>query len=61
MGRERTHITIFILKRAGVVDPGGVANLYGLWDWLGMASRMGPESRSCTFPLGKPVSGKAGK
>ena len=24
--------------------PGGVANLYGLWDWVGMAPRMGPES-----------------
>ena len=22
------------------VDPGGVANLYGLWDWVGMAPRM---------------------
>ena len=26
-----------------------------------MAPRMGPESRSCTFPLGGPVSRKAGK
>ena len=26
--------------------------LYGLWDCVGMASHMGPESRSCTFPLG---------
>ena len=26
------------------VDPGGVANLYGLWDWVGMAPRMGPMS-----------------
>ena len=26
--------------------------LYGLWDCVGMASRMGPKSRSCTFPLG---------
>ena len=25
----------------GDVDPGGVANLYGLWDWVGMAPRMG--------------------
>ena len=25
---------------------------YGLWDCVGMASRMGPESRSCTFPTG---------
>ena len=25
-------------KRVGNVDPGGVANLYGLWDWVGMAS-----------------------
>ena len=44
-----------------VVDPGGVANLYGLWGWVGMAPRMGPESRSCTFPLGRPVFRKAGK
>ena len=40
---------------------GGVANLYGLWDWVRMAPRMGPESCSCTFPLGRPVSRKAGK
>ena len=26
--------------------------LYGLWDCVGMAFRMGPESRSCTFPTG---------
>ena len=26
--------------------------LYGLWDCVGIASRMGPESRSCTFPTG---------
>jgi len=50
------------LKRvAWVVDPDGVANLYKLWDWVGMAPRMGPESRSRTFPLGQPVSRKAGK
>ena len=30
----------------------------GLWDWVGMAPRMGPESCSCTFPLGRPVSRK---
>ena len=48
-------------KRVGVVDPGGMAKLYGLWEWVGMAPRMGPESRSCTFPLGRPVSRKAGK
>ena len=30
-------------KRVGVVDPGGVANLYGLWDWVGMAPCMGPD------------------
>ena len=24
------------MKRVGVIDPGGVANLYG-WDWVGMA------------------------
>ena len=38
-----------------------MSNLYGLWDWVGMAPRMGPESRSSTFPLGRPVSRKAGK
>ena len=48
-------------KRVGVVDPDGVANLCGLWDWVGMTPRMGPESHSCTFPLGQPVSRKAGK
>ena len=44
-------------------DPGGVANLYGLWDWVGMAPGMGPMSpvRACLFPLGRPVSRKAGK
>ena len=31
-------------KRVGVVDPDGVANLYGLWDWVGMAPCMGPMS-----------------
>ena len=24
-----------------VKEPGGVANLYGLWDWVGMAPCMG--------------------
>ena len=48
-------------KRAGVVDPGVVANLYWLQDWVGMAPRMGRESSSCTFPLGRSVSRKAGK
>ena len=51
------------------MDLGGVANLYGLWDWVGiplwllvgMAPRMGPESRSCTFLLGRPVSRKGDK
>ena len=33
------------LKRVGVIDPGGVANLDGLWDWVGTAPSMGPESR----------------
>ena len=46
-------------KRVGVVDPGGVANLYWFWYWVGMAPRMGPESRSSTFSLGRPVSRKA--
>ena len=32
-----------------------------LWDWVGTAPRRGPESRSCTFPLGRPMSRKAGK
>ena len=41
MGRKRTHIT----SRVGVVDPGGVANLHGMWDWVGMAPRVAPESR----------------
>ena len=49
------------MKRVGVVDSGGVVNLYGLWDWVGMAPHMGPESHSCKFPLGRPVSRKAGK
>ena len=31
-------------KRVGVVDPSGVANLYGFWDWAWMASCMGPMS-----------------
>ena len=48
-------------KRVGVVDPSGAAILYGLWDWVGMAPHMGTESRLCTFPLGRPVSRKAGK
>ena len=48
-------------KRAGVIDPGGVVNLYGLWDWVGMAPCMGPESSLRTFPQGRPVSRKAGK
>ena len=28
----------------GNVDPGGVASLYGLCDWVGMAPRMGSMS-----------------
>ena len=24
------------LEKKGVVEPGEVANLYGLWDWVGM-------------------------
>ena len=31
-------------KRVGDIDPGGVANLYGLLDWVGMAPSMGPVS-----------------
>ena len=31
-------------ERVRDVDPGGVANLYWLWDWVGMAPRMGPMS-----------------
>ena len=58
VGRKRTHITI--QNGVGVVDSGGVVNLYGLWDWVGMPPRMGPESRSCTFSLGRRVSRKAG-
>ena len=59
MGHKRTHS----LKRVGVVDPGGVANLDGLWDWVGMARRMGPTGKShlCTLPVGRPMSRKAGK
>ena len=41
---------------------------YGLWDWIGIAPCMGLawdqgtyESRSCPFPLDRPVSRKAGK
>ena len=49
------------MKRAGVIAPGGVVNLHRLWDWIGMALRIGPEFPSCTFPLGWPVSRKAGK
>ena len=47
-------------KTVGVEDPGCVVSLYGLRDWVGMAPRMGPKYRSCTFPLGRPVSRKAG-
>ena len=56
---KRTHITYS--KRVGVVDPGGMVNLDRLWDWVGMVPRMRPESHLCTFPLGRPVSRKAGK
>ena len=39
-----------------------MANLYGLWDWVGICTSHGTyESRSCPFPLGRPVSRKAGK
>ena len=41
VGRKRTHTTV---RRVGDVDPSGVANLYGLWDWVGMVARMGPMS-----------------
>ena len=30
--------------KGGDVDPGGVANLYGLWDCVAMAPYMGPMS-----------------
>ena len=46
--------SLFEKSRRG--ESGGVANLNGLWDWVGMAPRMGPKSLSCTFPLGWPVS-----
>ena len=39
MGRKRT------------VDPGGVANLNGLWDWVGMAPCMGPVSHVRAYSL----------
>ena len=55
IGLKRTHITI--RKRVGVVDPGGVANIYGLWGWVGMGPCMGFKSRSWAGP----VSRKAGK
>ena len=48
---EKTENPHHYSERVGVVDPGGVVNLYALWDWVGMEPRMEPESRSCTFPL----------
>ena len=59
-----TALSLICSCGVGVVDPGGVAILYGLWDWVGRVPCMGPASRSCTFPLGRPVrpvSRKAGK
>ena len=32
-------LIVFMFYCVGVVDPGGVGNLYGLWDWVGMAPR----------------------
>ena len=51
-----------LFKKSREVDPGSVANLYGLWDWVGMASCMGPMSpvRGHSLRAG-PVSRKAGK
>ena len=45
------------------VDPGGVANLNRLWVGLGMDATLHGtcESRSCLFPLGRPVYRKACK
>ena len=41
----------YCLKRVRDVDPGGVANLYGLWDWVGMAPCMGPMSPVHAYSL----------
>ena len=38
-------------KRVVDADPGGVADLYGLWDWVGMAPCMGPMSPVSAFSL----------
>ena len=34
----------YCAKRVGHIDPGGVANLYGLWDLVGTSPGMGPIS-----------------
>ena len=57
---HRTFLDLFLWDVKEPDPGGGVANLYGLWDWEGMAPLLGPESRSCTFPLDWPVSRKAG-
>ena len=38
-------------KRVVDADPGGVADLYGLWDWVGMAPCIGPMSPVSAFSL----------
>ena len=43
MGRKKPA-PLFEKSRGRRVDPGGVSNLYGLWEWVGMAPRMGPIS-----------------
>ena len=45
---KRTHATV---RRVTDVHPGGVANLYGLWDWVGTAPCMGPVSPVRAFSL----------
>ena len=40
-----------LFERLGEADSGGVANLNGLWDWVGMAPCMGPLSPVCAYSL----------
>ena len=49
------------MKKVGDADPGGVANLYRLGNWAGMAPFMGPVSPICAIPSGQALSRKAGK